>query len=207
MQKNPELKYELYRKSIHLSSSVIPLSYFYIERDTEIILLSVMFITALAIDVARINSAGFRSLYDNFLGKILRHHETDKGGNSFTGGTYIVLAFLMCAILFPKQVAIASMLVVVFADSMAAIAGIHLGRIRIGIGKTLEGSVAFLAAGIAIVLLMAELTTEGMNIIAGIAAVFVTAVAELIPVKIDDNIVIPLVFGFSYLIISKFIIG
>ncbi len=207
MHKNPELKYELYRKSIHLSSSFIPLSYFYIDRDTEIILLSVMFVTALAIDVARINSAGFRSVYDKILGRILRHHETGKGGNSFTGGTYIVLAFLICAIVFPKQAAIASMLIVVFADSMAAIAGIHLGRIRIGNSKTLEGSVAFIATGIAIVLLMAELTNEGMNIIAGIAAVFVTAAAELIPVRIDDNIVIPLVFGFSYLIISKFIIG
>ncbi|MBX7042643.1 MAG: SEC59/DGK1/VTE5 family protein [Ignavibacteria bacterium] len=207
MHNKPELKYELYRKSIHLSSSVIPFTYFFIERETEIILLSVMFVTALAIDVARINSDSFRSFYDKILGKILRHHESHKGGNSFTGGTYIVLAFLMCAILFPKQVAIASMLIVVFADSMAAITGMRFGRVKIGNGKTLEGSAAFVASGLAIVLLMSELTAEGMNIIAGVASVLVTSIAELIPLKIDDNIVIPMVFGFSYLIISKFIIG
>jgi dolichol kinase len=187
-------------------SSVVPFSYLFIPREVEIIFLSVFFVTMLTIDLARAKSLSFRSLYDRFLGHILRHHEKEEGGFGFTGGTYIVLAFLLCVIFFPKPIAITAMFVVIFADSMAAIVGMHMGKKVITKGKSLEGSLAFFATGIAIVLLSPKMTSSSYEYLVGVIAVFLTTLVELFPVKIDDNIVIPMFFGTVYFLLINFFI-
>ena len=206
MNRVQRIKNESIRKTIHLLSSFVPFSYYFIDRETEIVLLSIMLFLMLSIDIGRAKSAGFRALYNKFLGNILRHHETEAGGFKLTGGFYIVLAFLLCAILFPKPVAITSMLIVIFCDSMAAIIGILFGKRKIGKGKTLEGSFAFLFTGLIIVWLSPKLTETSAEFIVAAASVFLTTFVELVPVKIDDNIVIPMFFGTIYLILFKIFI-
>ncbi|MDZ4712844.1 MAG: SEC59/DGK1/VTE5 family protein [bacterium] len=192
------LKNELIRKSIHLSSSVIPFSYFFLDRKTEIIILSVFTFLMITVDLLRLKNKTIKGLYLKILGPILRRHETENGRELFTGGTYIVVAYLICVIIFPQPLAIMAMLVIIFCDSAAAITGKVYGKHFIG-NKTIEGSLAFFITGVIIVFVTPKLTGSSNEYFVGIAAVLLTTIFELLPLKIDDNISIPVFFGLVYL--------
>ena len=148
------------------------------------------------IDIVRRTSPGFGKLYDKIFGDILREHENDMKNIFLTGGTYIIIAFFLCVLLFQKEVAILSMLIIVICDTAAAVTGKTIGKRKIGT-KTLEGSIAFFLT--ALILFFIVLKPQGLNVIfTGLLTVFLTTVFELIPLKTDDNITIPLFFGIVY---------
>jgi len=200
---NTEIKNELYRKGIHLFSSVIPIAYIFIEsRELFIWFLAVLTIVMFAIDYIRFKDPGFKKFYLNFLGDILRPHEVNKKKAMFTGGTYLILAFLICVIIFPKPVAVMSMLVLVVSDSFAAIFGKLLGRTKIG-EKSMEGSAAFFISGLTVIVVTPKITDNFNEYIIAGSAVLITTFFELIPLKFDDNIIIPVFFGITYSILFK----
>ncbi len=135
-----------------------------------------------------------------FMKPILRGHELNGDGPVLTGGTYITIAFLICVIIFPKPLAITSMFVVIFCDSFAAIIGKSMGKHFIT-NKTIEGSIAFFVTGVIIICLTPKITNSPAEYYIGFFAVFLAAIFELIPLRIDDNISIPVFFGFVYLIL------
>jgi phytol kinase len=196
------LKNELIRKSIHLSSSIIPISYYFFSRDIEIIILLIISFLLVLTDLLRMKSESFRNFYLTIMKPILRGHEIVNNKSLFTGGTYIVLAFLFCVIIFPKPIAITSMFVVIFCDSFAAIIGKHMGKNFIS-SKTIEGALAFFICGVIIILLTPKITDSVMEYYLGFIAIFFSTIFELAPIKIDDNISTPIFFGFVYLILIK----
>ncbi|MBK6773888.1 MAG: hypothetical protein IPG78_17475 [Ignavibacteria bacterium] len=195
------LSKELKRKAIHLSSSLIPVSYYFIERKTLLIILTTAFAAMVIIDILRMRSGFVRKVYGKFLGDILRPHENKSERIYFTGGTYIVLAFLLCILIFERNIAILSMLIIVFCDSAAAIAGKVFGKHHIG-NKTIEGSISFFLTGV--ILFFVVIKPENfVLIISGVFSLFLITVFELIPVKIDDNLSIPLIFGILFSLLTK----
>lgn len=200
------LKNELLRKSIHLSSSVIPVSYYFLSREIEIIMLSVLSLIMIIIDVVRVKNVNFKNIYLKFLKPILRNHEHENEKTLFTGGTYIVIAYLVCVIFFPKAISITSMFIVIFPDSLAAIVGKVYGKHFIG-NKTIEGSSAFFITGIIVVMLSPKVTDSISEYYIAFVCVLLTTFFELLTLKIDDNISIPLFFGCAYLILLKLLIG
>lgn len=205
--KNSELVNESVRKGIHVLSSAIPFSYIFIPREIEIILLSVFFAVMVLVDLGRVYHDSFGGLYDRLLGNILRQHEDSSKGLRFTGGTYIVLGFLLSVILFPKPLAITSMFIVIFCDTLAALVGKTMGKTVLRKGKTLQGSLAFLITGAFIIALSPKMTEfHTQELAAGFSALVITTVVEVFPVRVDDNVMIPLVFGFTYLFILKLLI-
>ena len=66
------------------------------------------------------------------------------------GSTYFIFSAILTILLFPKSIAIVSLLILILSDTAAAIIGKWIGRIRI-FGKTLEGSMAFLITSLLIV--------------------------------------------------------
>ncbi|MEO8209161.1 MAG: hypothetical protein ABI840_01260 [bacterium] len=196
------LKNELIRKSIHLSSSVVPVTYYFIEREIAIFILGIASFILILIDILRTRYKPLRSFYLKFMKPILRGHEINNDKTLFTGGTYITLAFFICVMIFPKPVAITAMFVVIFCDSFAAIIGKSKGKHFIS-GKTLEGSSAFFISGVIIILLTPKITDSVTEYYLGFVAVFCSTIFELIPIKIDDNLSTPIFFGIVYLSLIK----
>jgi len=153
-------------------------------------------------DATRIHVEWVRKIYLKFLGPVLRNHEVDNKKLFFTGGTYLVTAFLICIIIFSQPVAITSMLVIVFCDSAAAIVGKVYGKHFIR-NRTLEGSVAFFATGVVVILLTPKVTTYVCEYYIALCALLLTTAFELLPNKIDDNLSIPLFFGIVYTVLIK----
>ena len=182
---------EIKRKSIHLASLAIPIGY-YLTPDSwmriweRALLASV--ILSLAIEVFRLNHPRTRHVFRHFFGELLRNHEEA----SLLGSTYLLIACLLTIHLFPKPVAVLALMFLILGDTMAAIVGKSIGRIRLIGGKTLEGSIACFLVCFGLTLLM-----PGVPPLVGLVGALTATVFELLPIPLDDNFRIPLSAGFA----------
>jgi dolichol kinase len=181
---------ELKRKAIHLASLVIPVGYYLSpdswHRDWERALLASV-ILSLAIEVFRLNHPRTRNLFRHFFGELIRNHEEA----SLLGSTYLLIACLLSIHLFPKPIAVLALCFLIVGDTVAAIVGKSVGRIRM-FGKTLEGSLACLVICFGITLFLPEVPFHVAIVGAVVATIF-----ELLPIPLDDNFRIPLSAGFA----------
>ena len=197
---------ELKRKFIHISSSWISFAYMFLSKDVMLIILGLAFAGCLLFDILRYYFKWFDDIYLKFLSDVLRSHELKLKGITFTGATYLMFAALLCVVLFPKEIAIAAILIMTIGDAVAAIVGKSFGKIKF-FTKTVEGSVAFFIAGILIIMFTPKLTTDINEFYIGIAAVSFTTVIEILPLKLDDNITVPIAFSLAYLTLMKLFIA
>jgi len=110
------------------------------------------------------------------------------------------IAVLLTILSVPKPAALIAIYTLAVADPLAAIVGIRFGKRRIARNRTLEGSLAFFGTTLAIAtLVLAESTTApGFTIAAAAFTIALgAAVCELLPLRIDDNLTIPLFVGFA----------
>jgi len=181
---------ELKRKSIHLASMAIPLAYYVTpdswQRGWERALLALV-IVSLAIEVFRLNHPRTRYIFRHFFGELIRNHEEA----SLLGSTYLLIACVLTIHLFPKPVAVLALLFLIVGDTMAAIVGKWIGRVRF-FGKTLEGSIACFLVCFAMTLWM-----KGIPVPVGLVGAAVATVFEVLPIPLDDNFRIPLSAGFA----------
>ena len=101
--------------------------------------------------------------------------------------------------------AIAVLLTILTVPKRAALVGIQYGRRRIARNRSLEGSLAFFAATLVIAALVLGWGAEAPALaIAGASATIGlgAAMCELLPLRIDDNLTIPLFVGFTTWIIA-----
>ncbi|MCK5883505.1 MAG: hypothetical protein KAG61_07435 [Bacteriovoracaceae bacterium] len=109
-----------------------------------------------------------------------------------------IMANLLTIITFPKIIAISAIYTLAFADPLSAIIGIRFGKHRIVEHKTIEGSAAFFITtflSIFIIFSLHGITGWEMWVTAfGVA--FIGTCFEMIPLKLDDNLTIPLFTAF-----------
>jgi dolichol kinase len=107
-------------------------------------------------------------------------------------------AVLLSIITFPKPLALIAIYTLAVSDPLSAIIGIKYGKRRIVPHKSVEGSLAFLISSFIITLLVLIATQGGFNsglfFISLVISLGVT-IFEMLPLKIDDNLTIPLFGG------------
>jgi len=189
--KKLDIKNEMLRKTIHIGYSIVPFIYLLTDKKTIIIITAAISIYMVTLDLLRIKWIWLQNLYLKVLGKILRNHEGDNKRSLFTGGTYIVLSSLFCFLFFEMHVAVSAMFIATFGDTAAALYGKHFGKIKV-FDKTIEGSLVFFITGLIILYFMGML--GGLFLVPALVALAITVVLELMPIPIDDNILIPVSF-------------
>jgi dolichol kinase len=110
------------------------------------------------------------------------------------------IAILLTIITFPKQIALISIYTLALADPMSAIIGIEYGRRHVVPDKSVEGSLAFFATTLLVVLLVLAYGTAApwWPIIAvSFCIAVLSAILEMLPIRLDDNLTIPLFVGFT----------
>ena len=174
---------ELYRKFIHIAWAIIPLLYYYyLDKRTMIWILGIGTAVVFLGELLRMWVPIIGRLFDLIFGKIIRESED----TSFTGATYTLLGSFLTVLIFEKEIAIASLLILVLADSSAALLGRKWGKTPL-LGKSVEGTITFFIVATVIVLVFPGLS----RIPAFLGAVVATAV-ELFPSPVNDNLMIPL---------------
>lgn len=174
----------LIRKLIHFSSSLIPLSYIFLDKKIVLVFTTSLFILFLTVEFMRFKIPKFKKLFKKIFGKMLKKEEEKK----ITGATWLMLSFTLCILIFKKEIAILSLLFVSISDTIASIGGKLFGKHRL-MDKTLEGSILFFISAFIITLFFK------INIYLKLFSSFAGTIAEIIPFPLDDNIFIPLVTG------------
>ena len=189
-------KSELYRKSIHSFTSIIPLFYFFTSKELTLSILIPFTILFIMIDITRLHISFMNRIYMNFLKDVVRVKE----GKRFAGATCLLVSSVLVIFIFDKSIAVASLLFLTISDSAAALFGKSFGKIKIQ-DKTLEGTLAFLFFSLIIVYFI-----KSLNPVTGIFGAVSAAFIELVVVNIDDNLSIPLFSGLIMWMIDTFLL-
>ena len=187
-----ELRYEVARKAIHLSSLSIPVIYWFISRELALLLLVPLFSGFFLIDLLKNFFDPVSRWYHKTFDSMLRTHELEGNKVYLNGATHIVMAALLLVLFFPKIIAVTAFTMVAVSDTLAAIIGKTFGKHRFG-QKSLEGSGAFFLSSLCIIAVV-----PGLNLFVGVAMAISATATEAFVVrigdfKIDDNLAIPLV--------------
>ena len=114
--------------------------------------------------------------------------------------TPYAIAILLTLLTFPKTIALIAIYTLAIADPLSALVGITWGRRHIVQGKSVEGSLAFFVATAVITAVVFRTTTVvAAGPLAAVALVIGVAGAafEMLPLRLDDNLTIPLFVGFA----------
>ena len=180
---------ELLRKLLHLSNLIIPFTYLlYFDSKVEILIILLPITSfSLLIEYLRINSKSVKNIFDKYLFLMLRNHE--KSGK-YTGATWVFISSILSIGIFPKDIAIISLIYMSIGDTAAGLIGRKFGRIKI-YNKTLEGALAGFIICLMVGLMIDLNISKTILTIGALSA----AIIELLPISIDDNIRIPLFSG------------
>ena len=138
----------------------------------------------LVVELLRLGNRSVRNVFARVFGSLIRGHEHV----SFTGSTFLLVGSLLTVCVFPKTVAVSALCFLIVGDPVAALIGKSIGVVRLFGNKTLEGSLANFLVCFGIGLLFLPLP---LAVVGAVAA----AVAEVLPIPLDDNLRIPLAAG------------
>tara|TARA_B100001769_G_C21880519_1_gene476172 strand:- start:102 stop:551 length:450 start_codon:yes stop_codon:yes gene_type:complete len=114
---------------------------------------------------------------------IIRDYEK----KSLWSASYMILSFLLITVIFPKNVAIISMILGSVCDPLAGLFGQKYGKIIIIHNKTLEGTYVFIISSFLLVSLYSYTVSTYLLLIC-----FMIALTELITPMKYDNVTIPI---------------
>jgi dolichol kinase len=146
-------------------------------------LLALLTLLAAGIDLLRLTRPAVNVLFF----RVLRPLASPREARRVASSTWYLLGILLAVAFFPRSVAVPAILVLALADPAASYLGRRWGRRRLGAG-TVEGSLVFLGVALAVLVPLA-------GWLVGTATALVTAVVEVIPLPVDDNLLIPLLSG------------
>ena len=181
------------RKIWHAGGGFIICSFYYWVIDAKWIALLILGIvgwTFIMVDMRRRTNPDFN---DKFFAATpwLYNPTRDFLLNS---STLFIIGSWLTILFFDRMIAIAAILFLSVGDVVSEIVGTKYGRIKIS-HRTLEGSLAFIVSCLAF-----GIPLFGVKI--GLTGVIAAAIAELISLKIDDNISIPILSGLAMTLIN-----
>lgn len=178
------------RKFYHLSGLALILIYSRMDREHGLIMLGSLLAVATAIDAARLMIKPVNSFIYSHLTSFIRESERA----TLTGSPWYILGILCSAALFDLPVAIMAVSFLACGDVMATTVGERWGRTKLWGGKkSLEGTMAFFTASAvagAVLSLYYPLPLS-VVLVGALAAAFM----EIMPVRVNDNLTIPLFSG------------
>ena len=181
------------RSLFHVASGALSLALMrLLPGRTWLIAVSLTFaVAAWSMEVARRRSPAANDLLMRFFSPIAHPQERHRVNSS----TWYCTALLILASFFPLRAAELGVVVLGLADPAAGFIGRRFGRTRLRTGRSLEGTLAFVAVGtlgaLAALIAFHELPWAPRITLALVAAV-AGAVAELVSTRADDNFTIPL---------------
>ncbi|MFW5909044.1 MAG: diacylglycerol/polyprenol kinase family protein [Desulfosalsimonas sp.] len=177
---------EIRRKILHLVALVIPFGILYMPRHAAVFLFVPLAAAMLAGELLRKKYPFLQNLFLKIFGMVLRVSEKEK----ITGGTYFFVAGAICLLIFDPPIAFTVMAFIIVGDAAAALAGMKFGRLRAPWGKSVEGALASLLACITFWALFPEI-----DAVPAIAGAMITGLLEFLPLRINDNLFVPLICG------------
>jgi len=195
---------QLARKMWHILCGIVALVLYYSSNmDIKVwgyVALAVSLV-GFALDFLRLHNESFNKVTIKVMGPLMRKSEKD----SFSGLPFYALGISLTVLLFEKDIAILSVMFLVFADPTSSAVGVLWGKDKILPNKSLQGTLAgfFVCYAITMLYLM-DASGPKVNILAyALLAAIVGALSELLSAfNIDDNLTIPVISGAGLTILN-----
>ena len=179
------------RKFFHFLGGLGLISLYYLfERRDALLCYVVIALAVLAIDFTRLRIAALNRFMQKRFSSFIRENEANK----LTGTGPYVLGVGLSFFLYQADLATAAILFLACGDVMATTIGERFGRTKIAGKKSLEGTVAFFVAAVLSGMMLNLVSIQlplGVMLFGALVATWV----ELLPLPMNDNLMIPLVSG------------
>ncbi|MFZ2410981.1 MAG: hypothetical protein WAW23_05385 [Candidatus Methanoperedens sp.] len=194
------LSRELRRKAFHITGSLIPVGYYFVTKETALLLL--LFVNVILLPVEWLRLGGKIRIPQT----LLRPHEEKK----VAAYIYFHMAAFFCILVFNKTIAIAALLMLALGDTASGLSGavISGGNIRSNGAKYRVKPIQIMAVMfsvcvlIGLVLLSLPLAPDMTKLYFGVyaAGAIGATLGDAVPIRImgrhvDDNLMIPLLAG------------
>lgn len=189
------------RRFFHLSMglSVALLYGLFLEHNQAVTILGTIACILYVFEQVRIKYPEYSNKFGKITKTIYRAEEKLKESAAIP----YVIAVLLTVLIFPKVIAVAAILILAISDPLSAIVGIKWGKNRIVPDKSLEGSGAFFVSSFIIIFVVFMAGTHDVGkfslwalFIFSLCSSFLGTVIEMLPLRIDDNLIIPLSTSF-----------
>jgi len=184
-------KQELRRQLLHTATAIIPLLYYFFPNIGPLtgqqwvmilfIVFGGLFVFA---DYFRRHSQFIRKAFMLFVSPFIRDVEDDK----MTSASRIAITFFLILAIFPIEISVPACMLLSIGDSASGIFGRWLGKHTWFKHYTIEGTLAFIIAG----LLMFIIGFSYIPIWKALIVVVFCALFEGLMSHFDDNVVIPI---------------
>ena len=179
------------RKLYHLLGGLGLLWLYFLKGRERVFVLYAFFVIAiLCLDIARLRLPVFNTFIYHRFGSFIRNNEKRK----LTGTAPYVLGVALTLLFYRTDIAAAAVCFLAFGDVAATTIGERYGKTKIAGEKSLEGTLAFIAAAM---IGGFSLSLIGISLVPGLilAGAIIAAAVELLPLPVNDNLVIPLASG------------
>ncbi len=190
---------ELGRKILHILIGIV---FLFLIMFNFISILHLFFLLILA-GFLSLLSLKYKLPIINFLLERFERKDEDLPGRAFL---FFLAGILLTLKLFPRDIALASIIILIFADPTSHFIGKTLGKTKFFLDKrkNMEGHLAGFVTGS----LLAMFFVSPLLAIPGslIAMLFESVIIEIQKIQLDDNLIIPLAAGTTMLLIVKFLV-
>lgn len=185
------------RRLLHMvSGSTVAVAYgLFFTHSQAIQLLGTIACIAYVVDRIRVAYPEIARRLEKITNFFLRAEERLKESSMIP----YVIGILLTLLSFPKPIALIAISILALADPMAAIVGILYGKRHWVKEKSLEGSLAFFSISLLCSFaILFNLTPNPWWVILGVSLLLSISITafEMLPIKLDDNLTIPLFVGF-----------
>ena len=173
------------KEVIHFTvGTAIGLALFSFPRFYMLLFLAASTFVMIAFEIIRFAVQSLNLKFANWFSFVVRKGEERK----VTGSTYFLIASLITALVFPKYIAVPSILFAALGDSMATVVGSWIGKHKFR-GKSIEGNLACLATCLVIGIIFSSIFPELSPIMAITGAVAAT-IFQALNLPLNDNLTI-----------------
>jgi dolichol kinase len=191
------------RRMFHMGMGVgIALVYqIFLTHERAIYILGTCACVVYIVEQVRTSYPEYMERFEGIFKHIFRAEEQLKE----SAGVPYIMALLLTILSFPKPIALVAILTLAVADPLSAIIGIKYGKHKWVRGKSVEGSSAFFISALIISTAVLTHFTEaywGWVFLLTFTSSLIISAFELIPLRIDDNLTIPLFTAFTLWILG-----
>lgn len=172
-----------WRRVFHAVNGVIlasALTWVVPDRRLAIPIMAGILAILLVVDLVRLRDARANTLFF----RLLRPFASPREARKIASSTWYVVGILLAMLLFPLSAVVPGILVLAFADPAASILGRLVGRRPLGKGSV-EGALIFSLVAFLVLLPFVSPPVAA-------ACAVVTALVEVLPLGLDDNLTVPL---------------
>lgn len=191
------MKTELPRKIFHIIFGVIFLLLIsFAGTETSLYIITLLFIGGFIMALAIKRGHKFWFI-EKIISRVEREHEKHFPGK---GALYFFIAAVILLYFFRGEplIVLAALSVEIFGDSAAALVGKGIGKIKIGVGSTLEGTLACLIVSIIVLGFYFPISTFPIAFV--IIPAILATIVEYLPM--NDNVSMPLITAISLYVLQ-----